>query len=188
MHSIKKIFPFLFIVFGFAFFMVLQMYIEKKEVGASNVNKSESKYSVYEGLFHTLVVKTVKENKKVKLSEIKEPIVILNFWASWCLPCVSEFKALNKLIEIMPEHSLKVIGISNDDEKPRKTVLKTMNKHALMFDSVLDPESELTSKFLVSAIPATIVFHKGKVIHFVNKEFNFASKEFISKLKGYLKN
>lgn len=141
-------------------------------------------YILAENLFKELTLTTTKGNK-IKLSEHTDKIVILNFWASWCRPCLSEFESLKKLIEKFPKEKILVIGINNDEEEPLKAVKKIEKKLNLNFESVVDTSSITTTKFQISAIPASIIFNKGKVIHFVNKEFNFLDSRFIKTLDLY---
>ena len=151
---------------------------------ASKIGEEKSIYSLFESNFQKLDLKT-SQNTQIKMSEIKQPIIILNFWASWCLPCVAEFKSLNKLIEQFSNTELLVLGINNDDENPVKAVKKMEDKYSLKFESVID--DTLASKFMISRIPASIVFYRGKVIHYVNEEFDFSSDTFVQKLKKALK-
>ena len=114
-------------------------------------------------------------------------MVILNFWASWCQPCVAEFKSLNKFIKESATGKIQILGINNDEENALKIIKKTEDKYQLKFESVVDENNEITSQFEITAIPATIVYVKGKVVFFQNKEVDFQSRQFQEKIKDYLK-
>ena len=180
----KKFLPAIFLSLAFTFMVVSQMVINGKELSASRVEKHKEKYSLYESEFSKLKIETTK-GTKVNLSSVKEPIVILNFWASWCQPCVREFATLNKLIEKFPEQVL-VIGINNDSEDALKEIKKMEDKYELKFESMSDVENNLANKLNISKIPSSLVFFKGKVIKFSEKEFNFADKNFMSELEDIL--
>ncbi|MEX0799032.1 MAG: hypothetical protein WD025_06290, partial [Bacteriovoracaceae bacterium] len=49
----------------------------------------------------------------------------------------------------------------------------------LNFESMIDLDGSVAKDFFISEIPASIVFHKGKVVHFENREFDFMSKKFL---------
>lgn len=179
----KKIFPIFAIFVFFLTVLVGQMTLSGGYTSAQKTSLSEEKTKAYEEIFNSLEVETTK-GSKFKLKDLDQDIVILNFWASWCRPCVSEFKALNGLVETMPADKLLVIGINNDDEEPLKNIKKIEKKYDLKFESVMDEASDIAGKYRINNIPASVVYFKGKVIHFVNKEFDFTNSEFVSLLKS----
>ena len=182
----KKFFPALIVAFVFTIVLVFQMSINGQESNAEKVDREKEKYSVYEDVFQKTEFQTTK-NTNYKLSTVKQPIILLNFWASWCQPCLSEFSTLKKLVNKFSSDELLVIGINNDDENPKKAIIKTEKDLNLNFESVIDVDNKITSSFLIEKIPGSIVFFKGKVIHFENEEFNFMDEKFIFKLKQLLK-
>jgi len=177
----KKILPAIAISFVFTALMVSQLLINGQELSASQTEKNKSRYSLFEDQFVKLN-DTTASGKTIELRKIKEPIVILNFWASWCKPCLAEFPTLNNLIKKFPK-KIMVLGINNDTESAKKQVTKIQQKHSLLFESVLDAEGSYADKFKIMSVPSSIVYHKGKVIKFIKKEFNFMSEEFVSLLE-----
>jgi thiol-disulfide isomerase/thioredoxin len=115
----------------------------------------------------------------------KKGLVIVNFWASWCRPCVSEFKTLNKLKDKYQD-KVFILGINNDEEEPRKKVAMIQSKYKLKFESLVDPKGNYASEFNILALPASIVYHNGKVIAFYNKEHDFMSDEFLELIDSHL--
>lgn len=182
----KKFFPALVVSIAFTVLMVVQMSMSGRESGASKIKSEKTKYAAFETVFQGLKLKTTK-GTKINFKEVKQPIVLLNFWASWCMPCISEFGTLKKFVKMFPKDKVLVVGINNDDENPKKSIKKTEKEYSLNFESYSDSESELTSQFFISKIPASIVFHKGKVVHFTNEEFDFVNDNFILKIKKLLK-
>lgn len=183
----KKFFPALIISLVFTVVLVFQMALNGQQSNAEKVDREKAKYSVYEEVFKKTEIKTTK-NSIYNLAKVKQPIVLLNFWASWCQPCLSEFATLKKLIGEFDKDELLVIGINNDDENPKKAIIKTEKDLKLNFESMIDIDNKITSSFLIEKIPGSIVFFKGKVIHFENEEFDFMNEKFIYKLKQLLKN
>lgn len=177
----KKISPW-FIVLGlFLIVYIGQIFIVGPYSSASKLDKDNEKIVIFESLYEKLNFTTTR-GTTYNLAQHKDKIVILNFWASWCQPCLAEFASLKKLVEKYPKDKLLVIGINNDEEDAFKAIVKTEKKLNLNFESVIDNNSTTTSKFFISAIPASIAFYKGKVIHYVNKEFNFMDQSFLETL------
>jgi thiol-disulfide isomerase/thioredoxin len=181
----KKIIITVGLCLGFSVLMILQMLVHGQKLTADNIKKNVEKFSVYESKYASLKVKT-SDDKEIVLNDFKNEIVILNFWASWCTPCIAEFKSLNKLIERMGE-KVKVIGINNDTEDGKKEIIKMQKKYNLKFPSVVDEEGVIAGSFNITRVPATVVYHKGKVIHFSNTEFNFVNEKFLSLIQAKLK-
>lgn len=181
----KKIYPSIAIVLVFGLLMVLQMVVHGQKLTANKIENSVERFSVFENEFSKLKLKTTKGTNFVG-SSVKSPIVILNFWASWCAPCIKEFGSLNKLIEKYPK-KIKVIGINNDDESPKKNIKKMEKKYSLLFESIEDANGSVASAFNIKKIPAALVYYKGKVIHFSNEEFDFMDKKFLAKIESKLK-
>lgn len=55
-------------------------------------------------------------NNQIKLHDYKRKVVLLNFWATWCAPCIVEFQQFIKLAQVMPD-DLVILAISVDDDK-----------------------------------------------------------------------
>lgn len=177
--KIKKFFPITTLIALFVALLVGQMSLHGTPSSASKLNIAAEKAQAYEANFGILELATTKGSKH-KLAKATQPIVILNFWASWCRPCLSEFESLKQLVEKYGPDKILVVGVNNDSEQPKKAVRKVEKDLSLNFESVIDSDGKITNGFFISEIPASVVFHKGKVIHFENREFDFMSKEFLA--------
>ena len=61
------------------------------------------------------------------------------------------------------------------------------SKYGLKFESIIDKTGEMASTFKVTKIPASIVYHQGKILHFSNQEFDFMNDDFINLINNKLK-
>lgn len=100
--------------------------------------------------FHTL------DGKVVKLSELKSKVTLINFWATWCPPCVKEMPSLQKLSTEYAARGLTVIGINMDDN-PEVVLAPFLAKHEIKFSSYIDPKGEIAEMIGVSGLPLTLV-------------------------------
>jgi thiol-disulfide isomerase/thioredoxin len=181
----KKFFPVLMLIFAFSGFLAGQVFFEMIDSKAGQFGKSKEKFGLYENLYQELELKTTK-GSTFKLKEQKSPVVILNFWASWCQPCLKEFASLTEFKKKYPDEKVLVIGINNDEENQKKLITKTEKKYNLNFESVQDTNSTITSRFLISEIPVSIIYSNGKVMDVTYGETEFTSKDFTSQIDQVL--
>ncbi len=127
------------------------------------------------------------KNTKIKMNEVDSPVIILNFWASWCTPCIAEFKSLNTLINKIGKKNIFVLGINNDDEDAAKKILKIEKKYKLKFESVMDETVSFADKFMVSKVPTSIIYINKKFYKMIPEKFDFSDEEFIKELKSKAK-
>lgn len=94
----KKVFPTLLVGFIFGVLVIFQMLIHGQKIAATNISETTSKYAAFESEFTKLNGSTT-QGTEIDLAKVKEPIIIINFWASWCKPCLSEFGSLKNLLK-----------------------------------------------------------------------------------------
>ncbi len=181
----KKYIPVLLLIISFSGFLSTQILWDTINLNAEQVQGDKQKYSAYEMAFQGVKLTTTK-NTSIELRNEKEPIVILNFWASWCLPCLKELPSLVKFQEKF-KGQVKVIGINGDEENALEEIRKVESKYHLNFESVSDPMSEISNKFFVTTYPVSIVFNRGKVIFVSKKIHNFMDESFIAEIENALK-
>lgn len=101
-----------------------------------------------------------------KLEEYKGKIVVLNFWATWCVPCASEMPLLNEMQKRYKDKII-VLAASIDDPADRDKLKPFLHKHkadglTLMVGPTLDTLSDFG---MGSALPATVFFDaEGKIV------------------------
>jgi len=121
----------------------------------------------------------------VDLTGKKGNIMILNFWATWCVPCKKEMPSLEKLSKEYPEILIYPVNL----EKPNQDkTLKFFNDlKILKLNIYFDPNFSLVKLFNMRGIPTSILIDRnGKEFGRVIGEIDFFDKSFINLLKKYL--
>lgn len=107
------------------------------------------------------------DGKIVKLSDYRGKIVFVDFWATWCAPCIRELPNLTKTYEAFHDKGFDVLAISLDDE--REALDKFLKAHPEMeWTQIYDGagwESGVAAQYRVEAIPFTLLLDKqGKIL------------------------
>lgn len=61
---------------------------------------------------------TLVDGSKVSLADLKGQVVVLNFWATWCVPCRTELPTLDTYYALQQKHGLRVFAITTEDSVP----------------------------------------------------------------------
>lgn len=124
--------------------------------------------------------------KLVDLGDLKGKVVFLNFWATWCPPCLAEMPSVNKLYEQFKEDK-EVVFILVDADSDLPKAQKYMDKKAYKLP-VYQVASNIPEAIFKGSLPTTLVFDKmGRVSYNEVGAANYASDkfiEFIKKLKA----
>lgn len=98
------------------------------------------------------------------LKEFRGSLVLLNFWATWCPPCVAEMPDLEKLYREFKAEGLVIVAVSIDTEGG-KAVAPFWEKMGLTFPSLLDPSREVATRYGAWALPTSfLISPEGDVI------------------------
>ena len=100
--------------------------------------------------------------KQVSLSKLRGKVAFLNFWATWCPPCIEEMPAMEKLHQELEKDGLVILAI-NFQEGPER-VKEFFAKHNLTFTALLDREGKVSELYQAWALPVSVIINKrGKI-------------------------
>ena len=123
--------------------------------------------------------------QEVDLTNKKGNIKILNFWASWCLPCKREMPSLEKLSQNYPKIKIYPINMEKPNKLRARDFYNEIGIESL--DIYFDPEFKLVKSFNMRGVPTSILIDKkGKEFGRVIGEVDFLDKSFINLLRKYL--
>lgn len=118
------------------------------------------------------------KNQVFKLEELKGNVVVINLWATWCKPCIAEFKSLEKSKEIFKEKNIKIIAVSNES---LEKISNFLSKRPIDLNFI-KLNGDL-SYFNAYSLPTTIVLNKdGNESFRITNSINFTSNDFTNKI------
>ncbi len=95
------------------------------------------------------------QGNPVSLAELKGKTVLLDFWTTWCPPCIADAPTLDKLYSKYAGKNLMIIGVSVSEE--RGVVEKFLKSHPHSFPVVLTSENEVPRPYQIGIFPTYIV-------------------------------
>jgi cytochrome c biogenesis protein CcmG/thiol:disulfide interchange protein DsbE len=105
--------------------------------------------------------------KPSHLSDLRGKVVVLNFWATWCPPCVEEAPSLNRLQKYIESRNGVVLGVAADEDPT--VVQRFLQDQAILFPTYRDPStknnhSPIAQSYGTSMYPETYVIDRhGKI-------------------------
>jgi cytochrome c biogenesis protein CcmG, thiol:disulfide interchange protein DsbE len=103
------------------------------------------------------------DGKSSRLADMRGKVVVLNFWASWCAPCVEEIPSLVQLQQRIASRNGVVLGVSVDDDD--SAYLKFIHDHGVNFPTSRDGSKKSALEYGTVMYPETyIIDRKGKIL------------------------
>ena len=100
--------------------------------------------------------------KEIDLEKMKDKVILIDFWATWCGPCIAEMPNVTAAYETYKDKGFEVVGISLDEDKA--AVVKFIADNKMPWPQFVDGkgwENELAQRFGIRSIPATFLVGKG---------------------------
>jgi len=119
----------------------------------------------------------------VALKDFRGQFLLLNFWATWCPPCVREMPSMERLSKIMGDRSFTVLGISLDKEGPKK-VLPFIKRLGVTFPIAFDTSAKVSGLYGARDLPSTFLIDpQGRVVAAAKGARDWAADDMVAYLK-----
>lgn len=102
------------------------------------------------------------DGRRFNLAEHKGRLVVLDFWATWCGPCMQSLPMIEEVVKEFAEQDVRLFAVNMEEQPDQiKTVLE---RHKMKFPVVLDRDGAVAARYTVTAIPQTVLIDRdGKI-------------------------
>ena len=121
-----------------------------------------------------------------ELASLRGKVVVLNFWATWCAPCVSEMPSLERLHRTLGPEGLAVVTVATDDDDA--DVRRFVTDGGLTMPVLRDPGGRVASDtYRTTGYPETFILDRsGVLLEHVVGPAEWDSPEWIARFRGLL--
>lgn len=118
---------------------------------------------------------------------LKGKVVLVDFWASWCVPCAQSFPVMDALQKKYRERGLRIIAVSVDEKAPAMQAF--LKNHPVSFTVVRDAEQKLVALFSPETMPASFLIGTDGKVRFMHRGFHGEStrEEYLTEIESLLR-
>jgi thiol-disulfide isomerase/thioredoxin len=173
---------------GLLSFAVLAWAAQTAYRGLSSQQEEDAFKPLAEGdVFPAKMPLMTQERKFVTFADYAGKVVLVNFWAGWCGPCLKEMPSLYSLHKKFTDRGFTVIGVNMDDDFAQG--LGTLNRIAgeAPFPHFRGPEQAVAARFPIQGLPFTVVVDRnGKILYARAGERDWSNAESTKFIEGLL--
>jgi len=128
---------------------------------------------------------TADNGRTITTSNFGGKLLVLNFWATWCPPCIEELPSLNAFQRRFANSGVVVLGISVD--KDEKLYRDFLAKARVSFLTARDPDNKINAEYGTLKFPETyIIDARGKVVRKIISNTNWMSERMLKDVESLL--
>lgn len=158
----------------------------------AGVNREESQAAIRDALaaVEEFQVKTLENpefagetlnGSKVDLADMQGKVVLIDFWGTWCGPCVAEFPALRLIYDAFHPHGFEIIGIAADEKETLQDFFTKVDP--LPWANIADGDGAIAEKYGIKGFPTILIIdQEGKHV-----ASNLHGKKLVDELVARLK-
>ncbi|HYW32943.1 MAG TPA: TlpA disulfide reductase family protein [Gemmatimonas sp.] len=107
---------------------------------------------------------TLLDGDSVSLAGMRDRVVLLNVWATWCHPCRTEIPELQALHVKYADRGFSVVGVSVDGDGDEAGIREFVEEYRMTYPIWRDPDERVSALFSVVGVPATYLIDRQGVM------------------------
>ena len=122
-----------------------------------------------------------------RLSALRGQVVVINFWATWCPPCVAEMPAIQRMYDLLHDEGVAVLAVNTGESAEQIRRFASDFEPPLSFPLLRDPEGEAFLAWRVRGLPQTFVVDRsGRLAYSAEGARQMDSEHIIGRLRALL--
>jgi peroxiredoxin len=113
---------------------------------------------------------SLTSDANVRLGDHRGKVVYLDFWASWCGPCLQAIPEIEEMRSEFPADRFQIVAVNLDQQE--KKAKRFLEKHPIGYPSATDPKGRLPEQFGVETMPTSYLIDADGVIRYVHRGFS----------------
>ncbi len=166
-------------------------YLSKLQQGVQSAVKETLKAKMLDSEAPGFTLKDLN-GKQVSLADLKGKIVVLDFWATWCVPCIASFPAMQKMVSKHRDVIFLFIATQEKEEGALARVKSFLEKNKYSFNVLMDEATpgktgsyRVVSSYKVKGIPTKAVIDKKGRLRFMSSGFS-SDSELVNELEAMI--
>jgi len=128
---------------------------------------------------------TTEHGKTITRDNFGGKLLVLNFWASWCPPCIEETPSLEDFAREFAPQGVVVLGVSNDGNDGQYR--RFLQRFHVEFETTRDPGNNISASYGTFQLPETyLIDRNGRVVEKVISNQNWMDPEFLARVRKLL--
>lgn len=128
------------------------------------------------------------EQETVEFSQFKGKVILLNFWATWCPPCIREMPSMQRLKTHLTDQPFEIVAINAGESATTVSSFLMELDEDITFSILLDQKSRSFREFGIRGLPMTLLIDKqGKLVETILGEREWDSEDSIKKIEQLIK-
>jgi cytochrome c biogenesis protein CcmG, thiol:disulfide interchange protein DsbE len=124
------------------------------------------------------------QGKQITPTSFGGKVLVLNFWATWCSPCVQEIPSLNAFQRKFANTGVVVVAVSVDKNEQRYR--RFLNKVGVTFETAWDPSANVSAEYGTFQYPESYVIKDGRIVRKYGEAENWMSDDMTQYVQGLL--
>jgi peroxiredoxin len=121
--------------------------------------------------------------EEIRLSGLRPKVVVVNFWATWCPPCIEETPSLRRFSEILRDEGVIVVGVSVDEDP--EVLRKFVAQYELSFPIARDPNRTVAARYGTFKFPETyIIDRSGRIAEKIVNAVDWEDARIVEFVRG----
>lgn len=162
-------------------------FVFRPEPGAEKVSRfrtegdSSEKFAEFIGAAAPAIETKILSGDKFSLAALKGRVVVLDFWATWCGPCVHALPFLQEMSVRLKDEPVTFVGVSQDQGMEPEKLTAWLEKKKITMVEILDESREIASSYGVSGIPQLVLIDQKGIVQSI--DVGFGGKQTATKIE-----